>query len=333
MRPLAVTMLLLAVVGVPVLGHPVSVAYVTSDSMEPTLQTHDVVLVQEAETPQVGDIVAFWSTQRGSYVTHRVVAVEDGGLITKGDANDVRDQETGEPPVAQSQVLGTVWEVGGHPVSVPALGWVLSVTHEHRFAAMAAALLVGLFTWTRTLDRRREPVRHGVAVRDIILPLLVGGLLVSVAVVGVSATTHDLTYVVTNGDSSAANTIPVGEPTTDTVELAINSLPGTSTVIRGDGVTVSQVTTGDDVATVTVTVPPSSETGAVHATVTVAPYPSTLPKSVLGALYDVHPLVAALGSVLPIFGPLSLLYFALFDGDARLRHRVRRLYRSRGGFL
>jgi signal peptidase I len=82
---------------------PYTLTYVTSDSMAPALTPGDVYVVGPADDVGAGDVVVFYSTDRGEYVTHRVVEVRDGGYETSGDANDV----TWKPPSAYAKDPGT----------------------------------------------------------------------------------------------------------------------------------------------------------------------------------------------------------------------------------
>jgi signal peptidase I len=61
---------------------------VVSGSMSPTLDVGDVIYVTDGE-PKVGDIVVL--NVDGQLVTHRIVGLENGGFITKGDANEYPD--------------------------------------------------------------------------------------------------------------------------------------------------------------------------------------------------------------------------------------------------
>ena len=86
-------------------------ALVLTGSMEPTIMADDMILVKEAESYQVGDIVVF---QSGSMlVVHRVIQVTEESLITQGDANNAVDD-----PIAISDVKGIVfsWIPGAGPI-------------------------------------------------------------------------------------------------------------------------------------------------------------------------------------------------------------------------
>jgi len=87
---------------------------ILSGSMEPALSPGDVVIVSDAASVAVGDIITF--SNGGSIpVTHRVVGVQDGQYITKGDANGNPDTA----PVAPGSVLGRVVH------TIPLIGYVI----------------------------------------------------------------------------------------------------------------------------------------------------------------------------------------------------------------
>jgi signal peptidase len=91
---------------------------VLSGSMQPALRTGDVVLVapvSDARQVAVGDIVTVTApNQPGGTYLHRVVDVTtSGGLVTRGDANDLPDF----PIVDPANVEGKVRLV------LPLVGW------------------------------------------------------------------------------------------------------------------------------------------------------------------------------------------------------------------
>ena len=87
---------------------------ILSGSMEPALSPGDVVLVSESASVQVGDVITF-DTGDTVPVTHRIIGVEDGRYVTKGDANGNADG-TSVPP---ANVLGRV------VLTVPLVGYVI----------------------------------------------------------------------------------------------------------------------------------------------------------------------------------------------------------------
>lgn len=85
-------------------------AIVLSNSMKPTFEKDDLLLVREkAKHPQIGDIVIYKNEE--SLVVHRVVAYEDGIVTTKGDANSGEDPEFPEEKI-QAYVVFVIPQVG-----------------------------------------------------------------------------------------------------------------------------------------------------------------------------------------------------------------------------
>ena len=90
-------------VGIPtVFGY--GCAVVETGSMEPAIGAGDFIIVHAEEEYAVGDVITFYDSARGEYVTHRIILVTESGYTTKGDANNVQDNFT----VPQSAVVGRV---------------------------------------------------------------------------------------------------------------------------------------------------------------------------------------------------------------------------------
>lgn len=80
-------------------------AAVVSGSMEPEIMIGDVVVVRSQDRYETGDVITFYDSSMGEYVTHRIVLVSQGGMYaTKGDANDSEDKFS----VPQQAVVGKV---------------------------------------------------------------------------------------------------------------------------------------------------------------------------------------------------------------------------------
>jgi len=94
-------------------------AEVMSDSMYPTINKGDVIVVVPQDEYNVDDIVAFEDASVGGIVTHKIVDVnEDGTFVTKGD----NPENSVDPaPLREQYILGKVvtWFSGlGAVVSV-----------------------------------------------------------------------------------------------------------------------------------------------------------------------------------------------------------------------
>jgi len=113
-------------------GGTTSYAVVVGTSMEPMLHGGDLAVMREQSTYRIGDVVLYEAPELGSNVLHRIVRVQDGRFVLKGDNNDFLDSEQ----VTDAQIVGKLW------LNAPQVG---SVTEWLR-APLHAALLVGLAT-------------------------------------------------------------------------------------------------------------------------------------------------------------------------------------------
>ncbi len=95
-------------------------AVVGSGSMEPTLMTGDLVMIQNIDAePQIGDIVMFETSAVTIPVIHRVHSVSERGFRTKGDAAGSRADDW---VVSDDQVCGEAVEIGGEPIVIRSFG-------------------------------------------------------------------------------------------------------------------------------------------------------------------------------------------------------------------
>lgn len=322
-----ILLLVLAVAVVPA-GSPVDVSYVTSDSMDPTLRTGDGYLLVPAGQIQADDIVTYRAPGSDGLVTHRVVEVTDAGLVTKGDGNEVTDQATGDPPIRESAVVGQVLSIAGFVVRIPGLGPATTVLHQHLAAALViAAVGLGL------VERRggQQPVdRRLTRAGDVVAPLLLALGVFAVVMVLVATSSHSLAFVAMSEETDAPRQLTVGEPATKPVVLSGTSPPFTDRVVSAERMDIQSVEQRSGQLRLSVAVPPAEHPGRYTARVRVHHYPATLPAPVLRGAHAIHPLLAAVGSVGALFGPLVIVALLFVDGQRLLRlprsHRLRRLF-------
>lgn len=312
-----VFLLLLGVLLVAPTGSPLHIGYAKSDSMAPTIDPGDGYVVIDTDRVQEGDIIVFWSAPKNEYATHRVVERTPDGFITKGDNNPVTDQATGHPPVPRSAIVGEVLTLGGRPLTIPGLGAAIAVVRAFRAVLLAVLLLLVAFVFVRERKRSSSSGRGGrqiYRVKDVIRPLFIVGIVTTIAVTPIGASTFQLTYIATATDSPDDRTVPVGERVTREVSFSVADMPLTQYVIRADGMRILDAGREGATITLTVSIPPPEAAGPQRMQVHFYPYPAVLPADVLGALHDVHPIVAVLASTLAIFLPLYLVYLILLDG-------------------
>lgn len=123
----------------------VSIDIVMSGSMEPAIQTGALVFTNtHAKEPKIGDIITFQLMD--TRVTHRVVRMEKGKFVTKGDANELEDG-TG---VARSQLIGTVI------FSLPYLGYAAAFLKTKDAWIMIGVSLVCYFLYHQIRLRKTK---------------------------------------------------------------------------------------------------------------------------------------------------------------------------------
>jgi signal peptidase I len=127
-------------------------AFMTVDgtSMYPTLKPSELVVLRQAHTYKVGDIVGYRSSLLRRVVLHRIVAFRDGHYIFKGDHNTFLDPD--HP--TRVQLVGKLW------VHLPRAGRAVGLLHTPWVVAALAAVLVltvGLGGKHAPSEEQREP--------------------------------------------------------------------------------------------------------------------------------------------------------------------------------
>jgi signal peptidase len=340
-RVLAVVfvILTLALIVGPLIGQPVLLSFVTSESMEPTIDTGEAFVTIPgivAGDVEVGDVVVFQAEeiQDGRLTTHRVVEETDGGYITQGDNNPFTDQGNGEPPVTEEQIVGVAWQPSGDVMTVPYVGAAVLgtrsvVTGVYNGVAstlgfegstgpqgpmlVVAALLILVAVgdsfregssrdWTRSRDDDEIDVRY------------VAILLVLIVVVPANAAMllPDTTQEVSMREAAAEGNADPGEEIE--VELSASN-DGFVTMlfvlnppsdVRLDNRQLEIPGGASTATTMYATVPPPGEERIVE--VSQHRYIVLLPPSLLMTLHELHPIVT-LGAIngMLVFGVLTLV--------------------------
>ncbi len=250
----------LLVVGLLVVGHllgvPILLSYVETDSMEPTIEAGDgFVAVPSGVSGSVeeGDVVVFDAQELdgGGLTTHRVVEVTDEGYVTQGDNNPSPDQVSSEPVVTDGQIVATALQPGDRIVTIPSLGTAvmglqrvlynaqlqltdtLGLTAIFGLTGLSALVLVaglGLLGVTALADwrdcgrRTRERVRsrarnQPLQPRTIVLLCWIGLCLSTLGTMAALSGTTEVGIVSATFESEAETVIPAGESETLTYSL------------------------------------------------------------------------------------------------------------------
>lgn len=92
---------------------------VISDSMNPTIEKGDLVLMQKIYVkPEIGDIITFKVPDVELPVTHRIISISGNEMITRGDANPNEDSWR----ITRSNILGKILVISAKPVIIKNLG-------------------------------------------------------------------------------------------------------------------------------------------------------------------------------------------------------------------
>jgi len=132
-----------------------SVAYLVVDgtSMKPGLSAGDLVVVRSADGYTTGDVVAYRSPVANRTFVHRILRVEQGRFVLKGDANPYPD--AARP--GEEAIDGKLW------VAMPYVGSALAWLAVPMHAALVGGLLVLLLSGGGgAAVQRRKRRRHAV---------------------------------------------------------------------------------------------------------------------------------------------------------------------------
>jgi len=344
------------------LGQPVLLGFVETGSMEPTLAAGDgfvAVPAGIAGPVGTGDVVVFRAKEvnGGGLTTHRVVEETDRGYVTKGDANPFTDQDGGEPPVKDAQVVAVALQVDGQVVVVPHLGTAVTAVRDvlaslqRRLAILlgtravlgvqglaylifgATVLLYVADVLLHDDDRRRSRTRSRDDGADPRFWIAVFGLVLvlgATAAMVVPAGTQEYGIVSAEFDSEGARVIPTGETETTPYPVGNGGLVPVVTYLEpaSEGVAVDpgRIRLGPREtanATVALTAPP--ETGYYRRFVVEHRYLAILPASVIDELYRLHPWAPLLAVDAVLFVAFVAVGLGLVGGG-----RVRDRSRSRG---
>lgn len=343
------------------LGQPILLGFVETGSMQPTLETGDgfvAVPSAIAGSPEPGDVAVFRAEELhgGGLVTHRIVGVTEQGYVTRGDANDATDQQTGEPPVKDAQVVAHALQVGGKVIAIPQLQLVIdgaqaaletaNLVLETLFGIGArittgrlpyvvfglSILLYGVSVWRERSQRalsRDHNRKAGTNINRVVLFLTTFVVITAtgVMVLPAGSAQYGLVATQTPPDSGSGDVVKVGESTEKMVNVpnaaalpvVVYLEPGSSnTELKEDELYIES----GEVKTTTAELQAPKETGYYRYYVIQHRYFALLPQSTIRALYDLHPWlpIAAIDALIGI--PFYLLGMALVDtGRVRARSR------------
>ena len=89
---------------------PVSFLTIAGHSMEPAITNADIIAVIPSVDPdelEVGDVLVYTRDNGDKTITivHRIIAIDESGIATKGDSNDKTDSDLVKP----ADIIGIFW--------------------------------------------------------------------------------------------------------------------------------------------------------------------------------------------------------------------------------
>lgn len=122
-----------------------SVFEVQTGSMGEAVEPGDWIVVKYSKNIKLDDIITF--KQDGEFITHRVIEAYQGTYVTKGDANDAKDE-----PITQEQIVGKVVKV------LPAFG-IFKKTIFNPYVLVAIIITVYLVTLTIKKNKKEKNMK------------------------------------------------------------------------------------------------------------------------------------------------------------------------------
>ena len=351
--------IVLMLVAGQLIGQPVGLSYVETDSMSPTIGSGDgfvAVPSQLDNSIQEGDVIVFQAEELhgGGLTTHRVVDQTDRGYVTRGDANPFTDQDGDEPPVQEPQVVAKALQINGEIVVVPHLGTVvegiqsvLELIQRQLASLLGTSSVLGVqglaylffavtLVWYVVTEWRGNTSRHenrGTSRERGTNTRLVVGLFAALLVLGATAAmvgpagTQEYGVVSAEFDSDKPTVIPQGESNDVTYPVDNGGLLPVVSYLEpaSEGVDVQprESAVGPrSVSNATVTLQAPPETGYYRQFVVEHRYLALLPTPVIRGLYTIHPWLPIIAIDAMIGVPFYLLGVRLV-GTGRIRNRDR----------
>ncbi len=132
------------------LGGPVTYVITSGNSMEPGINSGDLVLARESADYDVGDIVAYDSPDVKKTILHRVIDREGDTFVLQGDNNDWIDSHT---PTGH-EIYGKQW------IHVPGVGKIVEwLRSPIGLAAVVGLVTLALFGGSRAAGQSGGPSR------------------------------------------------------------------------------------------------------------------------------------------------------------------------------
>lgn len=122
-------------------------AVITTESMKPTIDGFDMIIIKKEKEYEINDIVTF--KEGNSLVTHRIVNIEEKNnqilITTRGDANNTDD--TAFP---KENIVGKVIAI------IPNVGYVQQFLQQPTGIILIMGIIVGVFIIPEFFKKKKK---------------------------------------------------------------------------------------------------------------------------------------------------------------------------------
>lgn len=203
-------------IGNLVLDQPMFMSAIRSNSMYPLFERGDVIFLKPLNIDSekhIGDIVVFKDLE-GEYsskgfIVHRLAegSMQDG-FITKGDANELSDQDAASVPRIKNEwIYSKVISLGQKPIKIPLIGHLSLYAEENdidpdiikKFMGLCVVMLIASEIYShlpyKKKRKKKRVVKKGI---DLIAPSLmffIAGMIIIVISLGGLLTLADTYYI------------------------------------------------------------------------------------------------------------------------------------------
>lgn len=127
---------------IPIFGYRFYV--ITSDSMNPNINSGDMIIVKKSKKYNIGDVITFKDINENITITHRIIEIEKGDrYVTKGDSNYSKD----ESQVETKNIIGKVVK------KIPGVGIQIEIIKNFRFTII---IIIFLLVWYLLYSNKRD---------------------------------------------------------------------------------------------------------------------------------------------------------------------------------
>lgn len=125
-----ITIILLSLYAILRFTNKVEIYEVETGSMEDGIHAGDYIMIYKSNNYKVGDIVTY--KKNNVFVTHRIVTKVGEKVVTKGDANNIEDEE-----ITTKNIVGKVVLKGG----------ILNIVIKFKYAIISLLLALYLLSY------------------------------------------------------------------------------------------------------------------------------------------------------------------------------------------